>query len=279
MAENSIWHKLGNIDYRIIYVVVMFLTAYPLWVPAGTPIGLGDNVKNYADQIEAMEPGTVIYISFSGYQTMLPDVEPIYMATWHMLFSKDVKLIIYLSDNDGIITLTNEFNNFVKPLENYGKFEGEDYVVLPYRAMGEAAVIAFTENVRSIFDIDWYGVDLETYPLWQSITDFNDVDWYIGGSPEFASRRYTQVYGVKLLCWGGGTYILPFVPPYYDPEAGPVYGYVGGSAQAGELETYIGRLGKGVQYNDAKNLGIVGLFLFILLGNIAYLGEKFGGGN
>jgi hypothetical protein len=278
MSENSIWYKLGNIDYRIIYVVMMIFTAWPLWSPPGTPMEVGDNVVNYARSIDEMEPGTVIYISFSGYATMLPDVEPIYMVTWRLLFSKDVKLIIYLNDNDGPISFKQEMMEIL-PLENYGKVEGVDYVVLPYRSLTEAATIAFTADIRSIFDVDWNNVDLETHPLWQSLTDFNDVDWFIGGSPEFAARRYFGPYGVKLLCWGGGTYILPFVPPYYDPENGPVFGYVGGASQGGELEKETGYFGKGVMYNDAKNLGILGIFIFVILGNIAYFGEKFGGGN
>jgi hypothetical protein len=278
MTETSIWEKIGNADYRIIYVLMMLLTAWPLWSPPGTPMEVGDNVKNYVESIDNMEPGTVIYISYSGYATMLPDVEPIYMVTWRLLFSKDVKLIIYLNDNDGLISFQDEME-IIKPLEDYGKVEGVDYVVLPYRSLGEAAIVAFTQDVRSIFDIDWRGVDLETYPLWQEITDFNDVDWYIGGGPEIATRRYFGPYGVKLLCWGGGTMILPFVPPYYDPVNGPVYGYVGGASQGGELEKETGYFGAGVMYNDAKNLALLGIFAFVLIGNIAYFGEKFAGGN
>lgn len=278
MSENSIWHKLGNLDYRIIYLVMALLTAWPLWSPPGTPMAVGENVANFADNIIEMEAGSVVYVSYSGYATMLPDVEPIYMVAWNLLFRNDVKLIIYLSDNDGVISFQDEMK-IIQPLERYGKVEGIDYVVLPYRAMGEAAVTSFTADVRSIMTIDWKGVDLEEYQLWRDITDFNDVDWYIGGSPEFATRRYFGPYGVKLLCWGTGTGILPFVPPYYDPINGPVFGYAGGSSQGGELEKHTGFFGNGVMYNDAKNLALVGVFFFILLGNISHFGEKYGGGN
>lgn len=278
MAEKNIWQRIGNIDYRLIYIIIMIMTAWPLWSPPGTPMEVGENVKNYADNIFDMEDGTVIYITYSGYATMLPDVEPIYMVTWKLLFAKNVKMLIYLTDNDGLISFQDEMA-IIKPLEDFGKVEGVDYVVLPYRAMGEPAIIAFTSDIRSIFNVDWRGVDLETYPLWQSITDFNDVDWYFGSGPEIAARRYFGPYGVKLLCWGTGTGLLPFVPPYYDPVNGPVYGYAGGASQGGELEKYTGYFGDGVKYNDAKNLGLVGIFIFILIGNIAFFGEKFAGGN
>jgi hypothetical protein len=278
MAEKSIWETIGNADYRIIYVVIMFLTAYPLWYPPGTPMEVGPNVQNYVDRIREMEPGTVVYITFSGYITMLPDIEPIYLATWKMLFTQPgVKLIIRQTDTDALIVL-NDHWNLLTPEETYGRVYGEDYIVLPYISMSEASVIAMTEEIRSMFDEDWNGTPFDDLPIMDDIFDFYDVDWYIGSGPAVAARRFAP-YGVKTLCWGTGTGLLPFVPPYYNPEAGPVYGYVGGSSQGGELEKASGFFGDGVKYNDAKNLGIVGIFLFILIGNIAYFGERFSGGS
>ena len=278
MGERTIWDTIGNADYRIIYIVIMFLTAYPLWFPPGTPMEVGPNVQNYADQIRAMEPGTVVYCTFSGYITMLPDIEPIYMATWKMLFSQPgVKVIIRQSDTDAEIVIGDQMEK-IGPLENYGKVEGEDYVIWPYISMSEASVIAMTEEIRTMFDEDWRGIDFDDIPMMQDIVDFYDIDWYIGSGPAMAARRFTP-YGVKSLCWGTGTGLLPFVPPYYDPEMGPVYGYVGGASQGGELEKASGFFGDGVKINDAKNLGILGIFLFVLLGNIAYFGERFSGGS
>jgi hypothetical protein len=209
---------------------------------------------------------------------MLPDIEPIYMATWKMLFSQPgVKVIIRQSDTDAEIVIGDQMEK-IGPLENYGKVEGEDYVIWPYISMSEASVIAMTEEIRTMFDEDWRGIDFDDIPMMQDIVDFYDIDWYIGSGPAMAARRFTP-YGVKSLCWGTGTGLLPFVPPYYDPETGPVYGYVGGASQGGELEKASGYFGDGVKINDAKNLGIVGIFLFVLLGNIAYFGEKFSGGS
>jgi hypothetical protein len=73
--------------------------------------------------------------------------------------------------------------------------------------------------------------------------------------------------------------LLPFVPPFYDPVDGPCYGYVGGASQGGELELESGFFGNGVKYNDAKNMALVGLFIFVLVGNISYFGDKYLGGN
>ena len=279
MSEKTIWDTIGNMDYRIVYVVIMLLTVYPLWYPPGTPMVVGPNVQSYADWIRSMEPGTVVYVTFSGYITMLPDIEPIYMCTWKMLFSQPgVKLLIRQTDTDAIIVLNDEFDLLQPIMDQYDIVEGEDYVVLPYISMGEAAIISMTEDIRSFFTEDWNGVSFDNLPMMDDIQDFYDVDFFIGGGAAFSARRYAP-YGVKHLAWGTGTGLLPFVPPYYNPETGPCYGYVGGASQGGELEKASGFFGKGVMYNDAKNLALVGLFAFILLGNIAYFGEKFSGGS
>jgi hypothetical protein len=144
--------------------------------------------------------------------------------------------------------------------------------------MTEASVIAMTEEIRSMFWEDWKGVSFDSLDIMDDIVDFYDVDWIISSGPATIARRFTP-YGVKALCWGTGTGLLPFVPPYYDPEEGPVYGYVGGASQGGELEKASGYFAEGVKTNDAKNLGVVGIFLFVLIGNIAYFGEKFSGGS
>ena len=279
MSEKTIWDTIGNMDYRIVYVVIMLLTVYPLWYPPGTPMVVGPNVQSYADWIRSMEPGTVVYVTFSGYITMLPDIEPIYMCTWKMLFSQPgVKLLIRQTDTDAIIVLNDEFDLLQPIMDQYDIVEGEDYVVLPYISMGEAAIISMTEDIRSFFTEDWNGVSFDNLPMMDDIQDFYDVDFFIGGGAAFSARRYAP-YGVKHLAWGTGTGLLPFVPPYYNPDTGPCYGYVGGASQGGELENASGYFGKGVMYNDAKNLALVGLFAFILLGNIAYFGEKFSGGS
>ena len=66
------------------------------------------------------------------------------------------------------------------------------------------------------------------------------------------------------------------VAPYY-PNL--VKGYLAGGPGGSEIEI-VGRVpGGGAVFNDAKNLGIFGMLIFFVLGNIAYFGRKFTGGS
>jgi hypothetical protein len=63
--------------------------------------------------------------------------------------------------------------------------------------------------------------------------------------------------------------------PYYPAQ---VLGFLSGSGPGAELEI-IGRVpGPGALINDAKNLGIIGLLVFLILGNASYWGKRLTGG-
>jgi len=271
----SIWTKMGRLDYRIIYTIVAIMVAIPVWIPLGIPLKVHDNVINYAEAINALEPGAVVFCSFSGYATMLPDVEPIYMATWKMLLERDVKFLIMLGHVDSPSIIQFEFAKLKPWIDKNNKQYGVDWMIFPFWELTEAALIGFLENMRSQFSQDFYGYSLDDevhLPMMKNINSAHDIDLVITGSPEYYTRRFYVPYGIRMICWGTGTDLLPFVSPFYGTS---VIGYVGGASQGGELEVYTGYLGEGIKYNDAKNLALIGLMIFIVVGNIVYFGEKY----
>lgn len=268
MAAKDFWTKISSIDYRYIYGIMTVLVFIPLIFPIGTPIPIGDNVKNYAKVIDELEPGSTVLLLFSGYATMLPDVEPIYLTTWKMLLSADVKFMVILTHVDCPIVITNHFTA-LSPEQNYGKTYGEDYVFFPYIDVTEAVHVSLTENLYSVYNRDLYDTPLSSLPIMEGVSNLSNVDLVVAMSPEIIVRRYSVPFGIKIVCWGTATGLLPFVPPYYDPNTGPVYGYVGGASQGAELELVSGFLGDGVRYNDAKNLAVIGLVSVVLVANIS----------
>lgn len=273
MAEKDIFYRLSNIDYRYIYALMTLLVFLPLVYPVGVPMQVGDNVKNYARTLEELEPGSTVLVYFSGYATMLPDVEPIYLTTWKILLDKDVKLLVLNTHVDSPIVLEGHFEDLGAET-TYGKTYGEDYMFFPYIDITEAVEVSFTERIRSVFTKDMYNTPLDEIDIMQDIETAEDIDLLIAMSPETAVRRYGVPFDVKIVCWGTATGLLPFVPPFYDPNVGPIYGYVGGASQGGELEIVTGYFGDGVRYNDAKNLGVIGLVLVVIVGNVGELMSK-----
>jgi hypothetical protein len=278
--NTSILEKLGTIDYRIIYLLMTILVALPLAFPVGLPQAVSPNVIAYIDKLNSLKDGDVVLVSFSGYMTMLPDVEPIYIATWKMLQQKNVKLILLMTHVDSPAVIRQEF---AKTGYDKVKVEGVDYTIMPYLDMSsDAAIISFTENMRSIFAKDIRGISLDDIPMMKNVNKATDLALYISADPEVSTRRYTLPYGVGQVSWGTATNILPFVPPFYDPKNGPVYGYVGGASQGAQMESYLISItgqaafyaGEGTKTNDAKNLGVIGLVVIVAIGNISMLAKK-----
>jgi hypothetical protein len=273
--KKTIWDKMGNLDYRIIYTIVAILVAEPLVYPLGTPMTVGQNVKDYAEVIKTLPAGSVVLCDFSGYATMLPDIEPIYLCTWKLLLSRNLKFMVRLVDADAPSIIQMEFTKLKPYFDQNGKVYGTDYMIFPYFSFGEAGEIAFTADIRSMYtsDVNGYSLDDAVHlPMMQTIHNAYDIKLYISGNTDYAVRRYLIPYGVKLIDWGTGTNLLPFVPPYYPNQ---ISGYVGGASQGGELEAYTGFFGDGVMTNDAKNLALVGFLIFVIIGNMAYFGTKF----
>ena len=277
MAEQNIWYKIANIDYRVIYAIFIILVGLPLVMPLGVPMTVGDPVKNYAATIEGLEAGDVVLCYFSGYATMLPDIEPVYLTTWRMLLDKDVRLLILLTHVDSPIVIETHFNDVLMAEDDYGKVYGEDYMFFPYIDITEPVELAFAADMRVVFSKDTYGTSLDDLPVMAGVESAKDIDLLVGMAPETNVRRYAVPYDVKIIEWGSATGLLPFVPPFYDPVNGPIYGYVGGASQGGELEVYTGYFGDGVRYNDAKNLGVIGLVLMVVIANVADYMSKKGG--
>jgi hypothetical protein len=63
--------------------------------------------------------------------------------------------------------------------------------------------------------------------------------------------------------------------PYYP---GQIIGFLSGSGPGAELEIIGNVPGPGALINDAKNLGIIGLLIFLILGNASYWGKRLTGG-
>lgn len=268
----TIWKRMGEVDYRIIYVISMILVAIPLLRPIGVPMTVGAPIKDYAKTIRSLKPGAVVVCYFYGYATMLPDVEPVFMATWKMLLERDCKILVMLAHVDSPSIIEMEFKKLDPGA--HGKTYGEDYMFFPYITYEEATLMAFTEDMRSIFKTDCYGTsldDLDKLPMMENIRSAWDVDLFITSSVELMVRRWVIPYETTMICWGTGTDLLPFVPPFY-PES--VKGYCGGASQGGELEICTGHLGEGIKYNDAKNLALIGLVAIVIIGNISYFGER-----
>jgi hypothetical protein len=279
MSEgDTIWDKMGSMDYRYVYALTIILILIPVIRPLGIPMMTTKTVQDYYDAIDNLPAGSVVAVSMGGGMGTLDELEAAFLATWKVLFQRDLKVLFYCTTTDGPIILDYHFGEKAKP-EDYGKVYGEDYVRLGYNPLGEPGEASFALSIRSVYSADYKGTPLNQITMMQDIDSHRDIDLLIYihtacTSVEIPVRQWIVPFNqptltITLGCCG------PMTSPYYPAQ---IQGFLSGSGPGAELEI-IGRVpGPGALINDAKNLGIIGLLVFLVLGNASYWGKRLTGG-
>lgn len=270
--EQTIWDKIQNIDYRWLYLLLLAFTIIPIVRPLGLPVVVSEPTKDFQRALTQLPPGSVVACSFAGSAALLDEQEAQFLATYKILFSRDLKVIIYCPNSDAPVIL----NTMLPPIVGqYNKAYGVDYVNLGYAPLGEPGEAAFAADIRSVFPSDYYGTPLDQIPLMKDIRDQSNIDliWFQYTSctdVEWVIRQWVVPFNkpaiiTTLGCCG------PMAAPYYPTQ---IQGFLSGSGMGTEIEVFSGFPGPGAVASDAKNLTILPFLLFFILGNLGYFGKK-----
>ena len=73
--------KLGNIDRRIIFIVMALAVIIPLAVRLTLPIPIDEGPsKNMYDAVDALPPGSTVLLSFDYDPSTMPELQPMAIA-------------------------------------------------------------------------------------------------------------------------------------------------------------------------------------------------------
>ncbi len=93
--------KLGRIDSRVLYVLLVVVLLYPLVKPMGLPVSLSSWTKTSYAVIDAVPSGETVVIDIGYNIDGAPDVEPQLEAVLRHLFEKGVKIIYRATSTTG----------------------------------------------------------------------------------------------------------------------------------------------------------------------------------
>ena len=271
----GILDRIENLDRRVIYTIVILCIAFPIVRPLGLPIAISESTTLSHDFIESLQEGAVVLVGFETGAAGWPELGPQLNAFMQHLFDKNAKILIVSGNVDGAM-LAEQYAIpvMVKP----GKAYGLDWVNLGYLAGGETGIAAFASNIRSVVPRDYFGTPLDEIQIMENINSAADFDlaiccsWGTPGLPEYL-RQYRTNFGVPLII-GAQVVSVPGTVPYY--QSGQIVGYTSGLRGAGEYEILLKRPGYAVSSLDAASVYHLVVFLFILVGNAAFVAKKFG---
>lgn len=261
--------KLGRIDNRVLYVLLVLVLLYPLVNPMGLPVSLSNWTKTSYAVIDSVPSGETVVIDFGYNIDGAPDVEPQLVAVLRHLFDKQVKIICVGLVHHGPMIA----ERLLAPWEAKGKKYGEDFVILGYLAGGETALAAYARDFKKAFPQDWRGNATDSLPLLANITSAGDTKlwlFFTDSSAEVWVRQISQ-YNIPIV---GG--LITVTAPQAEPfiHSGQLAGMLSGLRGAAEYENIMRAPGRAVASMDAQSMGHMLLIVFIICANLAYFAKR-----
>ena len=267
--------KLLAIDRRIIFALVFVGVAGPLLAGIYLPITPTDEVKDAYDQVEKLDEGDIVLVSFSYGASTYPEMQPMARSVLRHAFRRDLKVVAIClwPDAAGLAQQVLE--------EMAAEFDleyGVDYAFMGYKVGGFGVILNMGRDFHGTFPQDNWGasvVDLELTRGLRSLRDFALVfDLAAGDSIEFWWIPYGQEkYGFPFAA-GCTAVMAPDLYPFLD--SGQLRGLLGGLAGAAEYETLIDLRGSASKGMSAQSVTHLIIIAFVIFGNIAYFAARWG---
>jgi len=273
--SKSIYEKLRKIPDGYIGMISILFMLIPVLYPLGLPLPVSAPTKGFYQTIVSLPPGSIICIDGGGGMASWSEYESSMLAMLKLLLSRPIKWFSWGTSSDGPV-MTDILLKRIDPAKTFGKVYGKDYLTLGYIGADEMTIAAVAANTHSVASVDFFGKGLSQYPLWNEVNNAKDFALIISISGsctnmDVESRQWNAIYGKKILeinmacCSPMSINYFPSIMP------GGLWGAKGGT----ELEVLSGFPGPGARLTDASNLGLIPFIVFLLLGNIGYIGTRY----
>lgn len=264
----------ANKGVRILWIIQLLGLVFIILNPIGLPMEIDDYSRGFYNDMLAIPDNSVVVIQSQCSFAFLPESYPGAVAVLNLLFEKDVKIVIWVVTQDGVIFMPQILDE-VDPSVLEQKTYGEDWVFFGWAPGAEAAIAAFSSDIRSVYQVDIYGTPIDELPMMDNINSHEDIDIVIsisGSLPmdEASVRQWVAPYNMPY-------YMLTFascftnMQPYYPDQ---IKGMTNGILGSAQLELLVGKPGKGAQNSDSITFVMFLSLASLFAGNVYYQYEK-----
>ena len=285
--------KLGNLDRRIIFLLIGLAVLIPLINPnlIDLPLGEDRNTRVVYDSISNLNTNDKVLISFAYGASTKPEVHPMAVGLLNHLFSKGVKVYIVSLWPESPIMAEQAISS-VRNSNLFSIEDGIDYVMFDYKVGGFVVIKGIADNFRDIYQQDKNGKSINDLPIMEGIYDVTDFDFVFDFSAGVPGNAEWVQYACDPknvpLSSGCTSIMVTDAIPYV--ESGQLKGILAGMPGAAEYEQMVydfmvneqinnnsfinpqGDIVKGKAYArmSAQSVAHLLMVLFIVIGNIAY---------
>ena len=285
--------KLGNLDRRLIFLLIGLAVLIPLINPnlIDLPLGEDRNTRVVYDSISNLNTNDKVLISFAYGASTKPEVHPMAVGLLNHLFSKGVKVYIVSLWPESPIMAEQAISS-VRNSNLFSIEDGIDYVMFDYKVGGFVVIKGIADNFRDIYQQDKNGKSINDLPIMEGIYDVTDFDFVFDFSAGVPGNAEWVQYACDPknvpLSSGCTSIMVTDAIPYV--ESGQLKGILAGMPGAAEYEKMVydfmvneqinnnsfinpqGNIVKGKAYArmSAQSVAHLLMVLFIVIGNIAY---------
>jgi hypothetical protein len=265
----SFFERIGKIDNRIIYALLVVALMVPLMNPMGLPISVTAHTQRSFNAIDKLQAGDIVLMDVGYSVSGASDVEPQTIAILKHLFGKGVKIVFVAYQVEGGMII----EKLVKPYEAAGKKYGEDFTNLGYLVGYENAMSTYARGMKQAFPRDHRGQLTESQPILANIktaSDFKMLLFFTTNNSDMYVRQFTQ-YKIPIIGGLINTIALQ-AEPYV--QAGQLNGILVGLRGGAEYEVLMKSPGLGVASMDAQSMGHLLIIVMMILANVSYFATR-----
>jgi hypothetical protein len=257
---------------QMIFILIALSVAVPLVIKLGLPNEVTSEVMAVYEEIDQLDSGSVVLVSFDHEASSLPEIKPMAQAVLRHCFTRKLKVIGLALLAEG--TAIGE--QILRQTANeYEAVYGEDYVFLGFRPQYQAAILGMGEDIKRVFPEDYNNDPLDRLPLMRKVKNYGDVSLIIsvadGDMPTWWVDYAVSRYHKKLACASTAVMATSFYPFL---SAGQMVGLLGGLKGAAEYEMLIKKPGMGQRGMDAQSVCHLVIILLVIAGNVGYFMRK-----
>lgn len=265
----SVIERLAQLDRRWLFLLIALAVTVPLLLPLDLPVTPGPQTRNVFNYIEALEPGSVVLISFDFGPSAMPELRPMAVALIHHCFERNIRVLVMTLVADGPVLAEGVLQE-VAP--QHDKTAGEDYVNLGYKPGYTSVILGMGADIVEVFAKDYSQRGTAAQPVMAGVRNFGDIDLMVtlasGNAPSawitFAGARF----GAQIATGVTAVMIVDYYPYL---QTGQLIGLIGGLKGAADYETLVKRQSAGVRGMDSQSIAHIVIVVFVILGNIGYL--------
>jgi hypothetical protein len=275
----NIFEKMGNLDRRIIFLLIALAVIIPILTDLIIPNIVGaEPSRDLFEFVDALPAGSNVLVSFDYDPSTMPELQPMAEAVVRHLFQKDLYVIGMALWPQGAALGQDAMSNMADSL---GKEQYEDWVNLGYKTGGGVMIVRLGSSMSAVFPTDRDNVPWHDIPMLSNINKLEDFSLVISlsaGDPGIIAwvMMAGDRYGIPI---GGGCTAVSAPLLYTYLQTKQMVGLLGGLKGAADYETLVGiEGGQAIRGMSPQSVAHIVIMLFIIIGNIAYFTQKRKGG-